>query len=74
MTKLYKGGEYLLAQVSRDDVFTPEDLSDEQKEIARTAEKFAHEEVLPVYDRLEHQEQEALESGEDDGSRHLHGG
>ncbi len=56
MAKLYKGGEYLLAQVSKDDVFTPEDLSDEQKEIARTAEKFAYEEVLPVYDRLEHQE------------------
>ncbi len=56
MTKLYKGGEYLLAQVSKDDVFTPEDLSDEQKEIARTAEKFAYEEVLPVYERLEHQE------------------
>ena len=56
MKKLYKGGEYLLAQVSKDDVFTPEDLSDEQREIARTAEKFALEEVLPVYDRLEHQE------------------
>ena len=56
MAKLYKGGEFLLAQVSKDDVFTPEDLSDEQKEIARTAESFAKEEVLPVYDRLEHQE------------------
>jgi alkylation response protein AidB-like acyl-CoA dehydrogenase len=56
MKKLYKGGEYLLARVSKDDVFTPEDLSDEQREIARTAEKFAFEEVHPVYDRLEHQE------------------
>jgi butyryl-CoA dehydrogenase len=56
MARIFKGGEYLLAQVSKDDVFAPEDLSDEQKEIARTAEKFAHEEVIPVYDRLEHQE------------------
>jgi butyryl-CoA dehydrogenase len=54
--KLFKGGEYLLAQATKDDVFTPEDLSDEQREIARTAESFVKEEVLPVYDRLEHQE------------------
>jgi butyryl-CoA dehydrogenase len=54
--KLFKGGEYLLAQPTKDDVFTPEDLSPEQREIARTAESFVKNEVLPMYERLEHQE------------------
>jgi butyryl-CoA dehydrogenase len=54
--RLFKGAEYLVAPVAKDDIFTPEDISDEQKQIADTASSFVKDEVLPVYERLEHQE------------------
>jgi alkylation response protein AidB-like acyl-CoA dehydrogenase len=55
-SKLFKGAEFLITQASKDDVFTPEDLTDEQRQIADTAVAFVREKVLPVYERLEHQE------------------
>lgn len=45
--KMFKGAEYLLNEVSKDDVFTPEDFTDEQKQIAETTEQFAVNEVMP---------------------------
>lgn len=45
--KLFKGAEYLLEEISKNDVFTPEDFTDEQKQIAETTEQFAMNEVLP---------------------------
>jgi alkylation response protein AidB-like acyl-CoA dehydrogenase len=55
-TRLFKGAEYLVTEVGKDDVFAPEDFSEEQRSISDTADKFVREEVLPVYERLEHQE------------------
>jgi alkylation response protein AidB-like acyl-CoA dehydrogenase len=54
--RLFKGAEYLIAQATPADVFTPEDFTEEQRQIAETTEAFVRTEVLPVYDRLEHQE------------------
>ena len=51
--KIYKGGEYLIAEVSRDDVFTPEDFNDEQKQLAETIGQFVVNEVLPNIEKLE---------------------
>ncbi len=56
MTRLFKGAEFLIADATKADVFTPEDLSDDQRAIAETTDAFVKNEVLPVYDRLEHQE------------------
>jgi alkylation response protein AidB-like acyl-CoA dehydrogenase len=56
MARLFKGAEFLVAGATAADVFTPEDLSDEQRQIADTADAFVKSEVLPLYDRLEHQE------------------
>jgi len=53
--KLLKGAEYLLTEVSKDTVFTPEDFTDEQKQIANTTEEFALNEVLPALDEIENQ-------------------
>ena len=47
-----KGGEFLLADRSPDDVFTPEDISDEQRMFARTAEEFLRKEVIPREDEI----------------------
>jgi butyryl-CoA dehydrogenase len=41
------GGSFLLESLGPDDVFTPEDFSDEQQEIARTTAEFAEKSILP---------------------------
>ena len=53
--KVFKGAEYLVRETSKDDIFTPEDFSDEQREIGRTTEMFVQNEVLPLREEIEHQ-------------------
>ena len=48
-----KGGSFLLESPQPSDVFTPADLSDDQKLIGQTAEEFVIKEVLPVVKDLE---------------------
>jgi butyryl-CoA dehydrogenase len=43
-----KGGSFLLEERDPRDVFTPEDLSEEQRQIAKTAVEFTLNEVLPA--------------------------
>src|SRR5919204_3690521 len=52
-TTTARGGEWLLQSSDSDAVFTPEKLTDEHRLIARTAEEFVANEVLPVLDKLE---------------------
>jgi alkylation response protein AidB-like acyl-CoA dehydrogenase len=52
-TSLLRGGEWLLQPSDADAVFTPERLSDEHRLIARTAQEFVDNEVLPVLGKLE---------------------
>ena len=48
-----KGGSFLLESPTPQDIFTPADLSDDQKLIGQTAEEFVVKEVLPVAKELE---------------------
>ena len=48
-----KGGSFLLESVSPQDVFTPADLTDDQKLIGQTAEEFVVKEVFPFVKDLE---------------------
>jgi alkylation response protein AidB-like acyl-CoA dehydrogenase len=48
-----KGGSFLLESPQPSDVFTPADLTDDQKLIGQTAEEFVLKEVLPVAKELE---------------------
>ena len=48
-----KGGSFLLESPSPGDVFTPADLTDDQKLIGQTAEEFVVKEVLPLVKDLE---------------------
>jgi alkylation response protein AidB-like acyl-CoA dehydrogenase len=48
-----EGGSFLLESPLPQDVFTPADLSDDQKLIGQTAEEFVTKEVLPVVKELE---------------------
>jgi alkylation response protein AidB-like acyl-CoA dehydrogenase len=52
-TPILRGGEWLLQTGDAESVFTPERLTDEHRLIARTAQEFVANEVLPVLDRLE---------------------
>ena len=44
-----KGGSFLLESPAPQDVFTPADLTDDQKLIGQTAEEFVIKEVFPSY-------------------------
>lgn len=50
------GGSFLLETRSPEEVFTPEDLNEEQRQIAATAEQFARDEIAPVADAVEAKE------------------
>src|SRR2546425_6702093 len=48
-----KGGSFLLESPRPEDVFTPVDLTDDQKLIGQTAEEFVLKEVVPHIKELE---------------------
>ena len=50
------GGSFLLETRAPAEVFTPEDLNDEQRQIAATAAQFAREEILPAATAIEAKE------------------
>jgi butyryl-CoA dehydrogenase len=50
------GGSFLLQTRTPEEVFTPEDLNEEQRQIAVTAAKFAREEILPNAEAVEAKE------------------
>ncbi len=52
---LKKGGSFLLESVPADQIFIPEDFTEEQKLIAQTSEEFISNEVVPNADEIEHQ-------------------
>ena len=51
--KIFAGGEFLITDVAPEDVFTPEDFTDEHKMIYETAKDFGIKEVLPNVDQIE---------------------
>jgi alkylation response protein AidB-like acyl-CoA dehydrogenase len=50
------GGSFLLETRTPAEIFTPEDLSEEQRQIAATAAQFAREEILPAAAAIEAKE------------------
>ena len=53
--RVFKGAEFLIAETGKDEVFIPEDFSDEQRQIGQTTEQFVLNEVLPLREEIEHQ-------------------
>lgn len=49
-----KGGSFLIEDLTADKIFTPEDLNDEHKLIAKTTEDFVVNEVVPNIEEIEH--------------------
>ncbi|MBM7570989.1 acyl-CoA dehydrogenase family protein [Aquibacillus albus] len=54
--KLFKGGSFILDDLSPEDIVTPEDFTEEHQMIAKMTEDFIAGEVLPKVDLLEGQQ------------------
>src|SRR5579864_3026516 len=52
----HQGGSFLLAASTPEEIFSPEDFTDEHRAIARTTEEFWNKEVAPNVDAIQHQE------------------
>ncbi len=50
------GGSFLLDSRRADEVFTPEDFTEQHLLIAQTAEEFAQNEIIPNIEKMEHKE------------------
>lgn len=48
-----KGGGFLIEDVTYDQMYTPEDFTDEHKMIAKTTEDYIEQDVLPHIDDIE---------------------
>ena len=57
-----KGGSFLVRDTAPADVFTPEDLTFEQLQYAKTARDFVENEVLPLSDRIEEKDYSVVRS------------
>ncbi|MEH7418927.1 acyl-CoA dehydrogenase family protein [Neobacillus drentensis] len=54
--KVVKGGSFLVEDLSYQDIFTPEDFTEEHLMIAQTASDFVEKEVAPQLEQLENHE------------------
>ncbi|HEX9777868.1 MAG TPA: acyl-CoA dehydrogenase family protein [Geopsychrobacteraceae bacterium] len=61
--KILKGGEYLIHDVSCGEIFTPEDFSDEQRQIGATTEQFVANEIMPHLDEIDAQNFDLVVAG-----------
>jgi len=55
--KFLKGGEFLIKETKAEDVFIPEEFTEEQRMIADTCSDFLETEVYPSLDRIDAQEE-----------------
>lgn len=53
--KILKGGEYLVVETACEEVFTPEDYSDEHKQMGETTTQFVENEINPHLEEIENQ-------------------
>ncbi len=50
---IFTGGEFLVRETACQDIFTPEDFSDEHRQIAATTEQFVSNEIQPINSEIE---------------------
>lgn len=53
--KILNGGEYLVVETPCADVFTPEDFTDEQRQMGETSEQFVTNEIVPHIEEIDKQ-------------------
>ena len=57
-----KGGEFIIRETSHEEIFTPEDYSEEQRMIAQTCLDFIRQEIDPNLDRIDAMEEGLMPS------------
>ena len=62
MKEFVRGGEFLIESISSQEIFTPEDFTEEQRLIAKAAMEFAVGEVQPQMEDIEAQKEGLLPS------------
>ncbi len=62
MSTPIKGGEFIIRDVSHQDIFTPEEWSEEQRMIAQTCDEFIAQEITPILDRIDKLEEGLMPS------------
>ena len=50
------GGSFLIEDRTPDEIFTPEDFTEQHQLIAQTAEEFANKEIVPNVEKMEHKD------------------
>src|SRR5215510_7026538 len=50
------GGSFLIEDRRPDEIFTPEDFTEEHRQIAQTTEEFARNEIIPNIEKIEHKD------------------
>ena len=60
--KTIKGGEFIIRETNCEDIFTPEDYSEEQRMIAQTCLDFIRQEIDPNLDRIDAMEEGLMPS------------
>src|SRR5215813_2062871 len=50
------GGSFLIEDRRPEEIFTPEDFTDEHRQIAQTTEEFARNEIIPNIEKIEHKD------------------
>ncbi len=58
--RIFAGGEFLVTEVASDDVFSPEDFTDEHKMIFETATNFVIKDIHPVADKVEEKDRDLV--------------
>lgn len=56
-TNKTKGGEFLIKETNAQDIFIPEQWTEEQLMMKHTCEEFIEHEVIPILDRIDNQEE-----------------
>src|SRR5580698_9010708 len=57
-----RGGEFLLEYQTPQQVFTPEDFTEEHRAIAKTTEEFWNQEIAPRLEEIQHQQFDVLKT------------
>jgi len=62
MSATIKGGEFLIKEVTPNEIFTPEEWTEEQQMISQTCDDFIIQEIYPVVDRVDKMEEGLMPS------------
>lgn len=61
-TDAIKGGEFIIRKTNPEDIFTPEEWTEEHEMIGKMCDDFINQEVVPVLDRLDKMEDGLMQS------------